>query len=88
MPISLYSGYQQLVGSNGHYNSYNFGYNVYGEVHDRIDTLYYVFSTNGAAISQYTFSIIFFALLCDLTYATISHNEWQIRSLRIIIYYR
>ena len=56
MPISLYSGYQQLVGSNGHYNSYNFGYNVYGEVHDRIDTLYYVFSTNGAAISQYTLS--------------------------------
>ncbi len=56
MPISLYSGYQQLVGSNGHYNSYNFGYNVYGEVHDRIDTLYYVFSTNGADISQYTLS--------------------------------
>ena len=56
MPISLYSGYQQLVGSNGHYNSYNFGYNVYGEVHDRIDTLYYVFSTNGASISQYTLS--------------------------------
>lgn len=56
MPISLYSGYQQLVGSNGHYNSYNFGYNVYGEVNDRIDTLYYVFSTNGASISQYTLS--------------------------------
>ena len=56
MPISLYSGYQQLVGSNGHYNSYNFGYNVYGEVYDRIDTLYYVFSTNGADISKYTLS--------------------------------
>ena len=56
MPISLYSGYQQLVGSNGHYNSYNFGYNVYGEVHDKIDTLYYVFSTNGADISKYTLS--------------------------------
>ncbi len=56
MPISLYSGYQELVGGNGHYNSYNFGYNVYGEVHDRIDTLYYVFSTNGADISQYTLS--------------------------------
>ena len=56
MPISLYSGYQQLVGSNGHYNSYNFGYNVYGEVHDKIDILYYVFSTNGADISKYTLS--------------------------------
>jgi len=56
MPISLYSGYQELVGSNGHYNKYNFGYNVYGEVYDRIDTLYYVFSTNGADISKYTLS--------------------------------
>lgn len=56
LEISLYSGYQQLVGSNGHYNSYNFGYNVGGEVKDKLDTLYYLFSTNGSGISEYVLS--------------------------------
>lgn len=51
--ISLYSGYQELVGASGHYNKYNFGYNVVGEVNDRLDTLNYVFSTNGSDISKY-----------------------------------
>lgn len=56
LEISLYSGYQQLVGSNGHYNSYDFGYNVGGVVKDKLDTLCYLFSTNGAGISEYVLS--------------------------------
>ena len=56
LQISLYSGYQELVGSNGHYNSYDFGYNVGGKVNDKLDTLHYLFSTNGADISEYVLS--------------------------------
>ena len=57
VPISLYSGWQELWNpGTGHYYSYDFGYNVYGEVNDRLNILNYVFSTNGENISEYVLS--------------------------------
>ncbi len=53
VPISLYSNWRELSGSSGHYDKYDFGYNVEGEVNDRLNTLNYVFSTDGKSISQY-----------------------------------
>ncbi len=56
VPISLYSGWQELVGPSGHYYSYDFGYNVYGEVNTPLNVLNYLFSTNGESISEYVLS--------------------------------
>ncbi len=57
MPLSLYSGYQQLWHNyTGHYNKYDFGYNVTGEIDTQLNILNYVFSTNGENISEYVLS--------------------------------
>ena len=58
IPIQIYTGYQQMVGANGHYDKYDWAYNCnYTDaVNFRCDELFYLFSTEGKSISEYTLS--------------------------------
>lgn len=56
--LQLYTGYQQLVGSNGHYDKYDWAYNCdyTTAINESCKRISYLFSTNGAAIGSYVLS--------------------------------
>lgn len=58
IPIQIYTGYQKMVGANGHYDKYDWAYNCnYTDaVSRRCDELFYLFSTEGKSISEYRLS--------------------------------
>ncbi len=58
IPIQIYTGYQEMVGSNGHYDKYDWAYNCdYTDaVNIRCDEICYLFSTEGRSISEYVLS--------------------------------
>lgn len=53
--LQLYTGYQELVGANGHFDKYDWAYNCdYTEhINTSCKQIAYLFSTNGSAISEY-----------------------------------
>ena len=62
VPLSLYTGYQKLSGSGGHYTKYDWVYNAHpgdgvrAEANTYCERLNWLFSTNGAEISEYVLS--------------------------------
>ena len=58
IPIQIYTGYQEMVGSNGHYDKYDWAYNCnYTDaVNTRCNEINYLFSTEGKDISEYVLS--------------------------------
>ena len=60
--LSLYTGYQKLSGSGGHYTKYDWVYNAHpgdgvrAEANTYCERLNWLFSTNGADISEYVLS--------------------------------
>lgn len=56
--LQLYTGYQEMVGSNGHYDKYDWAYNCNytNAVNTRCDEINYLFSTEGKSISEYVLS--------------------------------
>lgn len=62
VPLSLYTGYQKLSGSGGHYTKYDWVYNAHpgdgvrAEANIYCERLNWLFSTNGASISEYVLS--------------------------------
>ncbi len=58
IPIQIYTGYQEMVGDNGHYDKYDWAYNCnYTDaVNTRCDEINYLFSTEGKSISEYVLS--------------------------------
>ena len=58
IPIQIYTGYQQLVGENGHYDKYDWAYNCNytNAVNTRCNEINCLFSTEGKSISEYTLS--------------------------------
>ena len=56
--LQLYTGYQELVGSSGHYDKYDWAYNCNytTAINKPCDKISYLFSTNGASISNYVLS--------------------------------
>lgn len=57
-PLQLYTGYQQLTGSNGHYDKYDWAYNCdyTSAINESCKRISYLFHTNGAAIGDYVVS--------------------------------
>lgn len=62
VPLSLYTGYQYLSGSGGHYTKYDWVYNAHPgegvrtEANTYCQSLNWLFSTNGSSISEYVLS--------------------------------
>lgn len=58
IPIQIYTGYKEMVGSNGHYDEYDWAYNCNytGNVNRRCNEICYLFSTEGKSISEYVLS--------------------------------
>lgn len=62
VPLSLYTGFQKLSGSGGHYTKYDWVYNAHpgdgvrAEANTYCERLNWLFSTNGADISEYVLS--------------------------------
>lgn len=60
MPLSLYTGYQELVTSEGHKNSYDWVYNAIGSSPEHVGSLAtkisWLFSTQGKEIAEYRLS--------------------------------
>lgn len=56
--LQLYTGYQEMVGVNGHYDKYDWAYNCnYTDaVNTRCNEICYLFSTEGKSISEYVLS--------------------------------
>ena len=56
--LQLYTGYQQMVGSAGHYDKYNWAYNCdyTTAINKSCKRISYLFSTNGADIAKYVLS--------------------------------
>lgn len=56
--IQLYTGYQQMVGSSGHYDKYDWAYNCdyTTAINESCKRICYLFSTNGASIGNYVLS--------------------------------
>jgi len=56
--LQLYTGYQQMVGSAGHYDKYNWAYNCdyTTAINESCKRISYLFSTNGSAIANYVLS--------------------------------
>ena len=62
VPLSLYTGYQKLIGPGGHYAKYDWVYNAHpgdtthAEANIYCQRLNWLFSTNGSSISEYVVS--------------------------------